>query len=84
MAEMATIKVNSRTLGIHVATGAMMDARKWAITEISGGGGGSAREVHEECLHVAWPDRQPSPGCGFGCLAGRPAQPATDGHADTP
>lgn len=42
MAEMATIMVNSRTLGIRVATGAVMDARKWAVTEVSGGGGSSA------------------------------------------
>lgn len=42
MAEMATIKVNSRTLGIHAATGEVMDARKWAVTEVSGGGGSGA------------------------------------------
>lgn len=40
MALLSTIKVGSRKYEIHVATGEILDARKWATTTVSGGGGG--------------------------------------------
>lgn len=42
MASIATIEAASRKLAIHSTTGEVMDARKWAVTEVSGGGGGGA------------------------------------------
>lgn len=40
MPNLSTIAIANQTLGIHVATGEVLDARKWAVTEVSGGGGG--------------------------------------------
>lgn len=39
MTSIATISVGSRQIGIHSASGEVMGSRKWATTEISGGGG---------------------------------------------
>lgn len=40
MALLSTVKVGSHKHDIHVATGEILDARKWATTTVSGGGGG--------------------------------------------
>ncbi|MBS0317918.1 MAG: hypothetical protein JSR49_12405 [Proteobacteria bacterium] len=42
MTKLSTIEAGPLKFEIHSITGEVLDARKWAVTEVSGGGGGGA------------------------------------------